>query len=61
MYADAMQEGKRFPQSEVHKYAEWILTKCDKPKDEMTWLIQTILESNNAHCLDDIFDTMLHE
>ena len=62
-YADAMQENisKGFSQSDVEKYAEWILTQCDKSKDEITWLIQTILESDNAHCLDDTFDTMRHE
>ena len=62
-YADAMQEGisKTFSQSDVDKYAEWILTDSCEPKDEITWLIQTILESDNAHCLDDTFDTMRHE
>tara|TARA_Y100001978_G_C23370743_1_gene280806 strand:+ start:46 stop:555 length:510 start_codon:yes stop_codon:yes gene_type:complete len=68
-YADALQkielpsgvEVKRLPQSDVDKYAEWILTQCDNSKDEITWLIQTILESDNAHCLDDTFDSMRYE
>jgi hypothetical protein len=55
-YADAMQEDQRLPQSDVEKYAEWILTDSCEPIDEITWLIQTILESDNAYCLDDIRD-----
>ena len=52
-YADAMQEDNKSSQSDVEKYADWILTQCDTPKGEITWLMQTILESNNAHCLND--------
>ncbi len=62
-YADAMQEdiSKRVSQSDVEKYADWILTQCDKPKDEITWLIQTILESDNFYLLSEIENWIKNE
>lgn len=60
-YADAMQQDERLPQSDVEKYAEWILTQCDKPKDEITWLIQTILESDNFYLLSEIENWIKNE
>ena len=60
-YADAMQQDERLPQSDVEKYAEWILTQCDKPKNEITWLIQTILESDNFYLLSEMENWIKNE
>jgi hypothetical protein len=39
---------------QTQKYADWITTECLNPVDEITWLITTILESDNSHVVEEV-------
>ena len=41
------------------KYANWILRECSCPVDEITWLVSTILESDNNHVIKEVFENMI--
>lgn len=45
-------------QTEAEKYADWILTECSSPIDEITWLVSTIQESDNDHVIQGVFEDM---
>jgi len=45
-------------ETEAQKYANWILTECSDPKDEIAWLVSTIKESDNDHVIQQVFEDM---
>ena len=45
-------------EEQAQKYADWILTECSCPVDEITWLVSTILESDNDHVIQQVFEDM---
>ena len=45
-------------ETEAHKYADWILTECTDPIDEISFLVNTIQESNNDHVIQQVFQDM---
>lgn len=45
-------------ETEAQKYADWILTECSDPIDEIAWLVSTIKESNNDHVIQQVFEDM---
>ena len=49
---------KTITQTEAEKYADWILTECSDPIDEITWLVNTIQESDNDHVIQQVFEDM---
>jgi cytosine/adenosine deaminase-related metal-dependent hydrolase len=48
----------KITQIEAEKYADWLLTECSDPKDEITWLVSTIQESDNDHVIQQVFEDM---
>lgn len=48
----------KITQTEAEKYADWLLTECSDPIDEITWLVGTILESDNDHVIKEVFEDM---
>ena len=48
----------KITQTEAEKYADWLLTECSDQKDEITWLVSTIQESDNAHVIQQVFEDM---
>lgn len=48
----------KITQTEAEKYADWLLTECSDPIDEITWLVSTILESDNDHVIKEVFEDM---
>ena len=46
-------------ETKATKYANWLLNECSCPVDEITWLVTTILESNNNHIIKEVFDNMI--
>ena len=48
----------KITQTEAEKYADWLLTECSDPKDEITWLVSTIQESDNDHVIQQVFEDM---
>ena len=48
----------KITQTEAEKYADWILTECSDPIDEITWLVSTIQESDNDHVIQQVFKDM---
>lgn len=48
----------KITQTEAEKYADWLLTECSCPIDEITWLVNTILESDNDHVIKEVFEDM---
>lgn len=49
---------KTITQTEAQKYAKWLLNECSDPIDEITWLVSTILESDNDHVIQEVFEDM---
>jgi hypothetical protein len=45
-------------ETEAQKYANWVLTECTDPIDEITWLVSTIQESDNDHVIQQVFEDM---
>jgi hypothetical protein len=45
-------------EEQAYKYANWILTECSDPKDEIAWLVSTIKESDNDHVIQQVFEDM---
>jgi len=43
-------------ETQAQKYAQWIMTECSCPVDEITWLVSTILESDNDHVIKEVFE-----
>ena len=48
----------KITQTEAEEYADWILTECSDPIDEITWLVSTIQESDNDHVIQQVFEDM---
>ena len=48
----------KITQAEAEEYADWILTECSDPIDEITWLVSTIQESNKDHVIQQVFEDM---
>lgn len=46
-------------ETQAQNYARWIIRECSCPIDEITWLVTTILESNNNHIIKEVFDNMI--
>ena len=42
---------------DAEKYANWLLSECSCPIDEITFLVSTILESNNSHVIKEVIET----
>ena len=40
---------KKINQKDVEKYALWVLNDCMQPHDEIEWLVNTILNSDDVH------------
>lgn len=38
-------------------YANWLLNECSCPIDEITFLVNTILESNNSYIIEEVIQT----
>jgi hypothetical protein len=49
---------KQITQIEAEKYADWVLTECSDQIDEITWLVNTIQESDNCHVIQKVFKDM---
>lgn len=49
---------RQITQTEAEKYADWLLTECSDPIDEITWLVNTIQESDNHHVIKQVFADM---
>ena len=39
---------KDITQKDVEQYAKWVLNDCMSPQDEIEWLVNTILNSDEA-------------
>jgi len=37
-------------------YANWLLNECSCPIDEITFLVNTILESDNSHIIEEVIE-----
>ena len=48
----------KITQTEAEKYADWLLTECSDPIDEITWLVNTIENSDNDHVIQQVFEDM---
>ena len=46
-------------ETQAQNYAQWIMTECSCPVDEITWLVSTILESDNDHVIKEVFENMI--
>ena len=46
-------------EKQAQKYAKWLLNECSDPVDEITWLVSTILESDNNHVIKEVFENMI--
>ena len=42
-------------------YANWLLNECSCPIDEITFLINTILESDNNHIIKEVIGIIKNE
>ena len=42
--------------NDAEKYANWLLKECSCPVDEITFLVNTILESNNNHVIEEVIE-----
>ena len=42
-------------------YANWLLNKCSCPVDEITFLVNTILESDNSHIIEEVIEITKNE
>ena len=42
-------------------YANWLLNECSCPIDEITFLVNTILESNNSHIIQEVIEITKNE
>ena len=51
----------KITQIEAEKYADWLLTECSDPIDEITWLVSTIQESDNKYLIQQVFEDMRNE
>jgi hypothetical protein len=40
---------KKITQKDVEQYATWVLNDCMHPQDEIEWLVNTILNSDDVH------------
>ena len=45
-------------ETEAQKYADWIFSECTDPIDEISFLVNTIQESNNDHVIQQVFQDM---
>ena len=45
---------EKFEDAEL--YANWLLTECSCPIDEITFLVNTILESENSHIIKEVIE-----
>ena len=43
---------------DAEEYAKWLLNECSCPIDEVTFLVNTILESDNAHVIEEVIKTI---
>lgn len=41
---------------EAELYANWLLTECSCPIDEITFLVNTILQSNNSYVIEEVIE-----
>ena len=48
----------KITQTNATKYANWLLNECSCPVDEITWLVNTIQESDNDHVIQQVFEDM---
>ena len=44
-----MKMNKKITQKDVEQYANWVLNDCMHPQDEIEWLVNTILNSDDVH------------
>ena len=44
-----MKMNKKITQKDVEQYAKWVLNDCMHPHDEIEWLVNTILNSDDVH------------
>jgi len=42
-------------------YANWLLTQCSCPIEEITFLVNTILESDNSHIIEEVIEITKNE
>lgn len=41
---------------DAETYANWLINECSCPIDEITFLVNTILESNNSHIIKEVIE-----
>ena len=49
---------REITQKEAENYANWILTECSDPIDEITWLVSTINQSDKNSLIKQVFKDM---
>ena len=43
----------------IDNYSNWILTECDAPHEEITWLINTIIENEEENeSVRELYETL---
>ena len=42
-------------------YANWLLTQCSCHIEEITFLVNTILESDNSHIIEEVIEITKNE
>jgi len=42
-------------------YANWLLSECSCPIDEITFLVSTILESDRSHIIKEVIEITKNE
>ena len=42
-------------------YANWLLTQCSCPIEEITFLVNTILESDNSNIIEEVIEITKNE
>lgn len=48
----------KITEEDAKNYAYWLLNECSCPFDEIKWLITTIIESDNDHVIEEVFNEM---
>lgn len=43
-------------EKQATNYANWLLTDCTDPIDEITFLVNTILNSDNNHIIEEVIE-----
>lgn len=41
---------------DAEMYANWLLNECSCPIDEITFLVNTILETDNSHVIKEVIE-----